>query len=147
MEIKVYKVNHDAKLPTVKYPRDAGMDFYALKSYIVLPNTYMIINTGVAVRIPRGYVGLLKPKGGSKWLVGSGVIDENYQGEILFKIFNVGRQEIQIKKGDAVGQMIILKNVSPEIEEVYKKEDFYSERTLRGASGGIVKEVNDEGFN
>ena len=42
----------------------------------------------MTVEIPAGYVGLVKPKGRNDHLLGAGVVDAGYQGEILVKVVN-----------------------------------------------------------
>jgi len=122
--------------PTVNHKGDAGMDFYALLDYVIKPNHWAIILTGYGVIIPEGYVGLLKPKGRNNHLIGSGVVDSNYRGEILFKVWNTFEYDMVIRRGDAIGQMIILKCLDPDpIEEIDLSE---VDETNRGATGGIV---------
>ena len=137
-KVKTYLLDAEPIQPTVKHKGDAGMDFYALLDYVIKPHTHSIVLTGYGVIIPEGYVGLLKPKGGNNHLIGSGVVDSNYRGEILFKVWNTFDQDMVIRRGDAVGQMIILKCLDPDpIEEIDLSE---VDETNRGATGGIVEE-------
>ena len=137
--MKVFKLDELAYLPTVNYLGDAGIDFYALYDYLALEDSLTIVRTGIGVLIPDGYVGLLKPKGSSEWLVGAGVVDQNYRGEILFKIYNPYPYSFIIAEGDPIGQMIILKNLAPTgIEEIDKGT---VADTNRGESGGIVEQI------
>ena len=132
--MKVFKLFGDAVLPTVKFRGDAGMDFYAYNNWIIKSHSSEIVATGMGVIVPEGYVGLLKPKGSSNHLVGAGVVDSNYRGEILFKIFNPYRMPISIMHGQPIGQMIVLKCLDIEVEEVRAR---YADHTNRGATGGI----------
>ena len=137
--MKVFKLDELAYLPTVNYLGDAGIDFYALHDYLILEDNFTIVKTGIGVIIPDGYVGLLKPKGSSAWLVGAGVIDQNYRGEIIFKIYNTYSTSFIIAEGNPIGQMIILKNLAPTgIEEIDKG---MVADTNRGESGGIVDQI------
>ena len=141
--MKVFRTKHEwtsntAVLPTVKHKGDAGMDFYALDDWVITKHRYALVNTGFGVVIPEGYVGLLKPKGANQHLIGSGVIDSNYRGEILIKFWNTFDADLIIRHGDAIGQMIILRCLDPDpIEEVDKS---MLVETNRGETGGIVKE-------
>ena len=78
--------------PNRKHPTDAGIDLYAnldeYKSLVISNNNYEIVNTGVTVEIPEGYFGWITNKSKSNFLVGAGIVDQNYQGELLVKIFN-----------------------------------------------------------
>lgn len=134
--MKVFKLQGDAVLPTIKHIGDAGMDFYAYNNWVIKPHLTEVVSTGIGVIIPKSYVGLLKPKGGSHWMLGAGVVDSNYRGEILFKVVNTSDRPISIMHGQPVGQMIVLKNLVPTgIEEIDKST---VADTNRGATGGIV---------
>jgi dUTP pyrophosphatase len=135
--MKVFKFKEDAQLPTVKHKGDAGMDFYAYGNWTLLPHELVVVRTGVGVIVPEGYVGLLKPKGGSNHLVGAGVVDSNYRGEVLVKIYNPYEPLVTIEHGQAVGQMIFLKCLEPEVDWIDLSE---VDETNRGATGGIVDE-------
>ena len=134
--MKVAKIINEAYLPTVKYSGDAGMDFYTYRKVSCFPHKYVIIKTGIRVEIPKGCVGLLKPKGSNNFLIGSGVIDENYTGEILFKIFNTSDYLMMFPAGTAIGQMIIVRNIEP-VVEVVSNSYFKGISTSRGERGGI----------
>lgn len=140
--IKVAKVEEEAKLPTLKHSGDAGVDFYSLFDTIIPPHSYKIVRTGITVKIPNRFNGLLKPKGRNNHLVGAGVIENTYQGEILFKIFNPTDVQQVFAKGDAVGQLVLIPALSPiplesDIEEIHTK------RTSRNRTGGIVTQQGD----
>lgn len=128
----------DAKFPTRKHEGDAGMDFYAYGNYIIPPKSFKIVRTAITVKLPNGFNGLLKPKGSSVWLVGSGVIENTYQGEIVFRLFNVLKEDLIIKHDDPIGQMILLTAYSP-IPTIGK--DIHTEETSRGTVGGILKDL------
>lgn len=132
----------DATHPTIKHPDDAGMDFYAYGDYIIKPQTFKIIRTGITVELPENFHGLLKPKSGSAFLVGAGVIDNGYQGEILFRLFNVLDYDLVFRDGDPIGQMILLPAYSP--TPVISWAMIHDSETDRGNSGGILKELVKE---
>lgn len=133
--MKVFKLYEHAVLPTVKFKGDAGMDFYAMDNWEVKAHSSQVITTGIGVIVPEGYVGILKPKSRNNHLVGAGVVDSNYRGEILFKIFNTYDKPFTIEHGQPVGQMIVVACLAPEVEEVRARHADYTER---GATGGIV---------
>lgn len=136
--MKVMRLYEDANLPTVKHEHDAGMDFYSLEDYVIKPQTFQICRTGIIVEIPQGVVGQIWPKSKNGWLIGGGIVDWTYQGEILFKIFNVSDYDIVIRYGDPLGQMVFVYNLEPTVEEV---DEIHVEKTARGSTGGIVTEV------
>jgi len=143
MKIKVWRMDSSAFLPSVNHEGDAGMDFYSLEDYIVKPQNCMIGRTGITVYIPEGYVGLIWPKSRNNHLIGAGVVDQTYTGEILFKIVNYYDHDLVIRRGDGrrgdgIGQMILVSNISPEIEEI---DNMGEVKTARGTTGGIVEQL------
>lgn len=136
MGIKVAKVDKNALIPTRKFPTDAGMDVYALFDTIVLPGNNALVRTGITVEIPQSYFGLLKPKSRAFHLVGAGVIDESYQGEIIVRVFNPSQHTISFLAGQPVAQLIIIPVVCPQIVEVDETE-VHRAPTDRGETGGI----------
>ncbi|MFA5837392.1 MAG: hypothetical protein WC837_10605 [Bellilinea sp.] len=137
--IRIARLRPDAFLPTRKHPADAGLDIYAVDAVKVAPHNFAIVPTGVTVEIPDGYVGLLKPKGRNNHLLGAGVVDAGYQGEILVKVANLTDQSVVFGPGDAVGQLVILPVLTPEVEEVSVAE-IHTKKTTRGGAGGIVSQ-------
>ena len=110
MIIKFKKLDLNAKIPTKAHLADAGFDLTATS----LVNTREIATygTGIAVQIPKGFVGLLFPRSSiykkSLRLANSvGVIDSGYQGEIMFK-FDKTKSDPLYNIGDRVGQLVIL---------------------------------------
>lgn len=143
--MKVAKLVENAILPTVKHFGDAGMDFYSLDDYIIKPHSFQICRTGVSVKIPDGMVGQLWAKSKNNWLVGAGIVDSTYQGEILFKIINPTNYDIVISSGAALGQMVFVICSFPSVEEI-SKENLFTEKTARGTTGGIVTELTNENY-
>ncbi|MEN4012030.1 MAG: hypothetical protein ROW48_08355 [Bellilinea sp.] len=135
------RLRPEAKLPSRKHPADAGIDLYAALPVEIAANSLAIVPTGVCVDIPAGYVGLLKPKGRSNHLLGAGVVDAGYQGEILVKVANPTAQPLRLEAGDPVGQMLILPVLTPQVREV-SPDDIFPQASQRGASGGIVDQAN-----
>lgn len=136
-KIKAAKLRDDAIIPTRKHPSDAGIDFYAVEPQIIAPHSFGIIKTGITVEIPDGFVGIMKPKSRNDHLLGAGVIDAGYQGEIQIKIANITDEPLRIEYKQAVGQMVILPVVTPAVEEI-SCEEIHKVVSERGATGGIL---------
>ena len=89
LRVRVKKLTENAVLPTYAHDTDAGMDLYAAsKTFDDYGN--MVIGTGIAVEIPKGYVGLVFPRSSICqhycYMPNSvGVIDSDFRGEITFK--------------------------------------------------------------
>ncbi len=136
-KLQVARLRPDARLPTRKHPEDAGLDLYAAETTRIAPLSFGIVPTGITVTIPAGLVGLLKPKGRSNHLLGAGVVDAGYQGEILIKVANPTAEELVFKPGDPVGQLLLIPVFTPSVEEI-SLEEIHRQRSARSDSGGIV---------
>jgi dUTP pyrophosphatase len=110
------------------------MELYSVEDKIIGINEIMSCQTGIAVAIPKGYVGLIWDKSGIALKSGlktmGGVIDSNYRGEIGVIVCNLSQKEYKINKGDKIAQMLIQKVKCPIIEEVENLDD-----TIRGEDG------------
>lgn len=141
--IKAAKLRENAVYPTRKHPDDAGMDFYACEEKVIPPHGVDIVRTGITIEIPEGYVGLLRLKSRSDYLLGAGVVDAGYQGEILIKIFNPLETPLHITEGQAIAQMLLIPVITPEIEPCSLSE-IHQTVSSRGNSGGIVSQLNQK---
>lgn len=139
--IKIAKLVPNAIIPTRKHPEDAGIDLYASQDIAIPALSYTIVSTGITVEIQHGFVGLIKPKGRNNHLLGAGVVDAGYQGEILVKVFNPIEQVLQIKMGDAIGQLLVLPILTPSVMEVDISE-IHQNDSQRGGTGGIVSQYS-----
>ena len=134
MKIKIKKLHPDAVIPKYSKQGDAGMDLVAISEKWNEDNTMVTYNTGLAIEIPEGHVGLLFPRSSISKTVLSlansvGVIDSGYRGPIMFK-FRYPEEGMVYDVGDRVGQIIIMPYPSVEFEEV---EELSS--TERGEGG------------
>lgn len=135
MEVKIKKLSPNAVIPTYSKDGDAGMDLVATE---VISNTTFDVTygTGIAMEIPKGYVGLIFPRSSVRKYDLSlsncvGVIDSGYRGEIqaTFKKTQ-GLDSMSYKKGDRIAQIIIIPYPSIKFVEV---DDLTS--TERGEGG------------
>ena len=143
-------LDEGAKMPTRAHPWDAGLDLYSPKDVWVsksaatvygydgsyaghVRNGYAIIDTGVHVQIPEGYVGFIKAKSGlnvKHGLTAEGVIDAHYIGSIRCKLYNHTHEPYKFKAGDKIAQLVIVPCLLPELELVDHLEE-----TDRGDGG------------
>ena len=125
-------------LPTRAHEHDAGLDMRcAHKVGVILrPGDRELVDTGVAVNIPAGYVGLVHPRSGHAHKYGitvnnaPGTIDAGYIGNIRVNLINHGRDPIEIKYGDRIAQLLIQRVELPEVEIVDSLDT-----TTRGTAG------------
>jgi dUTP pyrophosphatase len=133
MEVKIKKLQKDSVIPHYAKDSDARLDLTATRVWFEDSN--VCYGTGLAMEIPKGYVGLIFPRSSNakKELLlcnSVGVIDSNYRGEIMvkFKTINGGSHIYSV--GERIGQIIIMPY--PQIE--FKEVEELSE-TNRGDGG------------
>jgi len=137
MQVKIKKVNSLAQIPSYAKDGDAGMDLIAT-SVISETDTQITYGLGVALEIPKGFVGLVFPRSSIRktrlQLSNSvGVIDSGYRGELqatFNKINNNSVSENDYKVGDRVAQIMIIPHPPIEFEEADELSD-----TERGEGG------------
>ena len=140
VEIKIKRISNssDVDLPKYESEGSAGMDIRACveKPIKLNPGEIKLIPTGLAVSIPAGYEGQIRPRSGLALKNGIGMvnspgtIDSDYRGEIGIVMINWGSESFTITRGDRIAQMIIAKVYRAEINAV---EDL--DKTLRGDGG------------
>lgn len=142
-------LDEGAKMPTRAHEFDAGLDLYAPKTTSVHGSKYTapiynhgygmvgigqrVIDTGVHVEIPEGYVGFIKSKSGlmvNQGLLTDGTIDSGYTGSIKVKLFNTSPKDYKINAGDKIAQLVIVPCLLPDLELVDHLEE-----TDRGDGG------------
>lgn len=140
VEIKIKRISNssDVDLPRYESEGSAGMDIRACveKPIKLNPGEIKLVPTGLAVSIPAGYEGQIRPRSGLALKNGIGMvnspgtIDSDYRGEIGIVMINWGSEPFTIMRGDRIAQMIIAKVYRAEINAV---EDL--DKTLRGDGG------------
>ena len=104
-------LGNGAFMPEFAHETDAGADLRSPVDAVVPVRGSAVIDTGVHVEIPEGYTIFLKSKSGLNVkhnLIGEGVVDSGFTGSIKVKLYNLGDQPYQIRKGDKIIQMVIL---------------------------------------
>ena len=132
-----YKLLHPtASAPERANEGDAGFDLKAIS--VTYPSgsagVYIEICTGVALEIPKGYVGLVFPRSSisntKHFLRNSvGVIDSGYRGEIKLR-FSIDDSNTAYQVGDKVGQVVFIK--LPAVELIEAKELSLTQRSSGG---------------
>lgn len=112
----------------------AGHDLTADVTTTIPASTRSLINTGVQMAIPTGYVGIIKSRSSMAFKhcldVEAGVIDSDYRGEVKVLLHNDSADECVVHKGDRVAQMLLVE--VPEFEIVVVDD---LSATARGMGG------------
>jgi dUTP pyrophosphatase len=128
-----------ARLPLVAHPgEDLGYDVFALEDVHVAPQKTLKIRTGIAIEarhpgtgVPLGLLVRDRSSMAARGLATTGgVIDSGYRGEILIVMTNLGDQEVELKAGEKIAQMVPVPVLTGPVEEVAGLED--SSRAAKG---------------
>lgn len=137
MNIKIKKLKDNAVVPTRGSKYAAGADLYSAENDLYIEDRQTVmIGTGIAMEIPKGYVGLVYARSGLACKEGLapankvGVIDSDYRGEIKVALYNQSGQKKLVKKGERIAQIVIAPFLAPEFTEVSELDE-----TDRGEGG------------
>jgi dUTP pyrophosphatase len=112
------QVQPDAILPQRAHRTDAGADLFAwfpegaARWIEIYPGEQKLVDTGIAVKIPEGFVGLIynRSSQGKKGITiphSVGVIDSDYRGNLKVLLKNISDDPYKIDAGDRIAQLVI----------------------------------------
>ena len=117
LSLSIVRLPHHGDLPLPTYATDgaAGMDLYcALEEAVRLaPGQRMAVPTGLAIAIPRGFEGQVRPRSGLALKQGVGIInspgtiDADYRGEIKVPLINLGQEPLLLERGLRMAQLVV----------------------------------------
>lgn len=123
MEINFSKSKSLAVAPNRANSTDAGADLASAEALSISPGETVLVDTGIHVAIPEGYVGLVYSRSsvglrGLQLANSVGVIDSDYRGPIKLAIYNRNRLTQDVNIGDRLAQLVIQKVELPTFHEV-----------------------------
>jgi dUTP pyrophosphatase len=131
---------HPDPLPLPRYETElaAGLDLRAdIEGERVLgPMERMAVPTGLALNLPPGYEGQVRPRSGLALRHGvtllntPGTVDADYRGEVQVLLINLSQEPFTLHRGDRVAQLVVAPVTSVELHEVEVLD-----ATSRGANG------------
>ena len=135
--VPIMRLDPSVELPSYAYAGDAGLDLRSSEDVTLAPFERRLISTGLAVAIPEGYAGFVQPRSGLALKQGlsmantPGLIDSHYRGELKICAINLDpKEDIVIRRGDRIAQLVIQKVPIVELVEVDELDE-----TDRGAGG------------
>lgn len=128
----------DVPLPAYQSAGAAGLDLAAAvtTSTVIHPGERRFIPTGIAVGIPEGFEGQVRPRSGLALKHGIGIvnspgtIDSDYRGEIGVVLVNLGSEPFAVTPGARIAQLVIAPVARVEVEVVASLDE-----TKRGGGG------------
>lgn len=142
IEVEVMRLPHgaDLPLPTYQSAAAAGLDLLAAvpagQPVTIAPGRYAMVPTGIALALPPGTEGQVRPRSGlaAKYgvtvLNSPGTIDADYRGEVSVLLINHGPACFKIERGMRIAQLLIARFVEISIIAVEKLD-----KTERGHAG------------
>ncbi|HKM88224.1 MAG TPA: dUTP diphosphatase [Xanthobacteraceae bacterium] len=119
VEVRIVRLPHAADLPLPQYQSAlaAGLDLIAAvpadAAVEIAPGGRVMIPTGVAIALPRGSEGQIRPRSGLAARYGvtvlnaPGTIDADYRGEIQVILVNIGSETFIVRRGMRIAQLVI----------------------------------------
>ena len=141
-EVAVTRLAHGADLPLPAYEtaHAAGMDLRAAvpadEPLTLRPGDRHAVPTGLAMAIPPGFEGQVRPRSGLALRHGvtclnsPGTVDADYRGEVKVILINHGPEAFVVRRGDRIAQLLI----SPVVQASWREVESLDE-TQRGAGG------------
>ncbi len=126
------------ELPSTASTGSAGIDLRAAidDEIDLAPGERIAVPTGIALAIPNGYEGQVRPRSGLALEHGltllntPGTIDSDYRGEVKVILINLGQDSFHLKRGDRVAQIVV-----SEVSKVRLVEARELSPTQRGDGG------------
>ena len=116
VEVTVTRLAHGQDLPLPRYASagSAGLDLYAAAGPVTLaPGARALVATGLALALPEGFEGQIRPRSGLALehgvtvLNSPGTIDSDYRGEIGVLLVNLGETPFVVERGMRIAQLVI----------------------------------------
>ncbi len=140
VSVLLQRLSHGADLPLPVYETEgaAGLDLRAaIATPVTLaPGARALVPTGLAMQLPAGFEGQVRPRSGLALRHGitvlnaPGTVDSDYRGEVSVVLINHGSEDFTVTRGDRIAQLVIAPVSHARLSEV----DMLSE-TARGAGG------------
>ncbi|MBK7861800.1 MAG: dUTP diphosphatase [Archangiaceae bacterium] len=112
-EVKVLKLRAETPLPRYQTAGAAGMDLVSAEELELAPMQRHAVATGLALEIPEGFEGQVRPRSGLALKAGltclnsPGTIDSDYRGEVKVLLINLSTELAKIRRGDRIAQLVI----------------------------------------
>lgn len=140
VEVKIKKLTENAIIPKSATEESGGLDLYACffgdDELKVAPAQTLMMHTGIAIAIPKGYIGCIFARSGISAKRGLrpancvGVIDSDYRGEVMVALHNDSCEEQRIENNERIAQLVIMPYLPVTLNEVKELDE-----TNRGDGG------------
>ena len=113
-----------------------------LKNIFIAPGEEILIPSGLKIKVPDGYCLKVENKSSisavKDLLVGSCIVDMDYEGEILINLHNVSSKKVAtLQPNDKMCQLVLYKIDTPEIEEIATPGELFKDSSSERVDGGF----------
>ena len=139
IDVKIIDSRMAEQLPAYATPGSAGLDLRAClnEPLTLAPNAWQLVPTGIAIYLENpNFAAMILPRSGLGHKHGIvlgnlvGLIDSDYQGELMISVWNRGQNTFRLEPGERLAQYVLVPVVHAEFEQV---EEFVASE--RGAGG------------
>ena len=144
VDLPVRRLDERAPLPAYHSELAAGLDIaaclprepIATDSFVIHPHQIFKVPTGLAMAIPAGFEGQVRPRSGLSINHGitvpnaPGTIDADYRGELFIALINLGVEPYEIRHGMRIAQLVIAPVAHARVRDVETLDE-----TARGERG------------
>ncbi len=117
---------HGLPLPAAASAGSSGYDLRAAieADRVLAPGERLLVPTGLALEIPPGWEGQVRPRSGLALRHGiamvnaPGTIDSDYRGEVGVLLINLGDAPFTLRRGDRIAQLVVARVERIEWQEV-----------------------------
>lgn len=139
--LRIVRLRPDAQLPRYATAGAAGLDLCAALDapLVVEPRARVKVPTGLVIGLPAGHEGQVRPRSGLAAREGltvlnaPGTIDEDYRGELMVLLVNLGDRPSTILPGDRIAQLVVAPVTRVRVELVTHADELGA--TERGQGG------------
>ena len=142
LTVNALRLDHakDLPLPAYESAWASGLDLIAAvpadRPPLIPPGGRALVPTGLALELPQGYEGQVRPRSGLAvrhgigLLNAPGTIDADYRGEIMVLLVNFGTETFTVARGMRIAQLVVAPVARAELSEVAALS-----KSARGAGG------------
>jgi dUTP pyrophosphatase len=142
VEVRLQRLPHSDGLPLPYYQSAlaSGLDLVAAVAadapVVIAPSERALIPTGIAIALPPGFEGQVRPRSGLALnhgvtvLNAPGTIDADYRGEIQIILVNLGREPFTVERGARIAQLVVAATIQVSLCVVATLDE-----TTRGVRG------------
>jgi len=133
---RISDAHDDIPLPQYATDHSSGMDLRSSEEVTLAPGEFKMVSTGIALEIPIGFEGQVRPrsglaaKHGVTCLNSPGTIDADYRGEVKVILINHGKNAVTFSRGERIAQLIISRYEKVDVAGAEELTE-----TTRGAGG------------